>query len=271
MTVSSEAALSHLKSIKPNEGWSVKRDNNGLRLYRRNVALTDNSFVDIHYCVQNQVVVGVLTMAATTCQVLVTKNGQPTSSRSFLSCKNTYDPNTMGVHPATAASRTSTRPVRASSTPANSNDTFSPEDNKIILQYGSIIVVASILLRALSSSMVLIYCVGLPLLYVYALSTCPPASSFDAKKELKRVLRGYHLPEDHPEKPKGFLEELATRVAASVTTELATLPGYEVSMLPIGAGAATLVDLVIPAANTQHYWLGAFGKWHYLYSRNRSS
>mmetsp|Transcript_45149 Transcript_45149/g.109242 ORF Transcript_45149/g.109242 Transcript_45149/m.109242 type:complete len:280 (-) Transcript_45149:1416-2255(-) len=276
MTASSNAALSHLKSIKPNDGWSVKRDDNGLRLYRRNVALTDNSFVDIHYCVQNQVVVGLLTKAATTCQVLVTRNGQPMSARAFVSCKDTYDPNNNNSkiqHKKTTTTTTnprSTNPARASSTTSNNTTTFSPEDNKMILQYGAMIVVASVLLRALSSSLILlIYFVGLPLVYVYALQTCPPASSFDAKKELKRVLRGHHLPEDHPEKPKGFLEELATRVAASVTTELATLPGYEVSMMPM-AGAVILVDLVIPTASTQHYWLGAFGKWHYVYSRNRN-
>lgn len=279
MTVSSNAALSHLKAIKPNDGWSVKRDKNGLRLYRRNVALTDNSFVDIHFCIQNQVVVGVLTKTATTCQVLVTKTGQPTSARSFVSCKDTYN-DAAKLHNKTNIRNTTTTTttgrlanpstVRSSSTAFNNTSSLSPEDNKIVLRYGAMIVVASILIRALSSSMVLIYFVGLPLLYIYALQTCPPVSSFDAKKELKRVLRGHHLPEDHPEKPKGFLEELATRVAASVTTELATLPGYEVSMMPFG-GAVILVDLVIPTANTQHYWLGAFGKWHYVYSRNRQS
>ncbi|CAJ1941225.1 unnamed protein product [Cylindrotheca closterium] len=291
MTVSSNAALSHLKAIKPNDGWSIKRDKNGLRLYRRNVALTDNSFVDIHYCLENKVVVGLLTKAATTCQVLVTQTGQPTSSvRRFVSCKDTYDPNdnsnnnndndNNNISPATITTSNNTadrftqhRRVHQSSntTSANHNTTLSPEDNQMILRYGVMVVLASIVLRAMSSSMVLvIYFVGLPLVYVYALQTCPPASTFDAKKELKRVLRGHHLPQGHPEKPKGFLAEMATRVAASVTTELATMPGYQVSMLPFG-GAVILVDLVIPTANTQHYWLGAFGKWHYVYSRKYQS
>lgn len=270
MTASANAALIHLNSIKPNDGWAVKRENNGLlRLYRRNIPLTDNSFMDIHYCAQNQVVVGVLTEAATTCQVIVNKSGQPLIGRTFVSCKDTYDPNKVN-YPATRSNPRSTNPSQTSSNPAT--PVLSPEDNKMILQYGLIVVAASIFLKLLSSSLAgLIYLVGLPLLYLYALSTCPPANSFDAKKELKRVLRGHHLPENHPEKPKGFLEEMATRVAASITTELATLPGYEVSMLPIAAGAVILADVIIPTANTQHYWLGAFGKWHYVYSRERSS
>eukprot|EP00526_Cylindrotheca_closterium_P020320 CAMPEP_0113617930 /NCGR_PEP_ID=MMETSP0017_2-20120614/9060_1 /TAXON_ID=2856 /ORGANISM="Cylindrotheca closterium" /LENGTH=128 /DNA_ID=CAMNT_0000527393 /DNA_START=128 /DNA_END=511 /DNA_ORIENTATION=+ /assembly_acc=CAM_ASM_000147 len=121
---------------------------------------------------------------------------------------------------------------------------------------------SSVLRRALSSSLMLVLFVCLPLVYIYALQTCPPASSFDAKKELKRALWGHHLPEGHPEKPKGFFagESLATRVASSVITELYTWPGYEVSMIPI-AGAVIVADLVIPTEYVQHFWLGAFGKW----------
>ncbi|KAL7461145.1 hypothetical protein ACHAXS_001572 [Conticribra weissflogii] len=47
-----------------------------------------------------------------------------------------------------------------------------------------------------------------PLTGFYLMSTCPTAESFDAKRELKRVLRGDNLPEDHPDKPKAS-EELA--------------------------------------------------------------
>ena len=116
----------------------------------------------------------------------------------------------------------------------------------------------SIVLRAFSSLLV-VYAVVLPFLYLYALSTCPSQLSFDAKKELKRVLRGHHLPESHPDKPQGFFEGLAARVAASVTTELATLPGYEVSMMPL-AGAAIVTTVTVPTAKMECYWVGAFGQ-----------
>ena len=60
------------------------------------------------------------------------------------------------------------------------------------------------LLRLLLSNGAMLYLILLPLVYFYGLQTCPTVESFDAKKELKRVLRGHHLPEDHPNKPKGF-------------------------------------------------------------------
>jgi hypothetical protein len=87
---------------------------------------------------------------------------------------------------------------------------------------------------------------------------------FDAKKELKRVSRGEHLPETHPDKPKGVLEAMAARVAASVATELVTLPGYEVSMTNL-AGAAIVATVTVPA-KTEFYWVGAFDKWYYVTS-----
>jgi hypothetical protein len=77
------------------------------------------------------------------------------------------------------------------------------------------------------------------------------------------VLRGANLPDDHPDKPQGFFEGLAARVAASVTAELVTLPGYEVTMIPL-AGAAIPAEVSVPITHTKWYWVGAFGKWHYL-------
>jgi hypothetical protein len=263
MSLPSQAALTHLRTIKANDGWSVKKDDKGLKLCRRSVALTDNSFLDIHFCPKQNLVVGVLTKNASACQVLVNASGQPISNRRLVSCQDTYDPNHVSRNVNFQASR---REAEISST---STSTLSPEQNQQILQYAFLAIAATIVIRILSSSLVMIYFILGPMFYLYAAQTCPRMSDFDAKKELKRVLRGHHLPENHPEKPKGFLEDLAARVAASVTTELVTLPGYEVSMMPI-VGAAIWVDLIVPTANTQHYWVGAFGKWHYVYSRHGS-
>ena len=95
--------------------------------------------------------------------------------------------------------------------------------------------------------------------------TCPPQSSFDVKKELKRVLRGQHLPENHPQKPQGFLSETIARVTASVATELATLPGYEVTTTDF-VGAAVLICVRVPTANYDFYWIGAFNQWYFIRS-----
>jgi hypothetical protein len=86
-------------------------------------------------------------------------------------------------------------------------------------------------------------------------------SSFDAKQQLKRVLRGENFSEDRPDKPRGFFQQLAAGVAASITAELATtFPGYEVTLTPF-AGAAILAEVQVPTANMHDcYWVGAFGK-----------
>jgi hypothetical protein len=121
-------------------------------------------------------------------------------------------------------------------------------------------------MKAIFSMLFVFYLLAAPLLYLYALQQCPPESSFEAKKELKRVLRGTHLAETHPDKPRGFLEGMAARVAASVTTELATLPGYQVTMTNL-AGAAIVSSVKVPTARMECYWVGAFGKWYYITSR----
>ena len=62
------------------------------------------------------------------------------------------------------------------------------------------------------------------------MQNCPANDTFDAKKELKRVLRGQHLPEGHQDKPAGdWLSRTVARVTASVAAEAATALGYEVS------------------------------------------
>jgi hypothetical protein len=143
---------------------------------------------------------------------------------------------------------------------------MSPEESKRLVQYGLLFLAGLIVLKVLSDSTIgSLLVLALPLLYVYAMQTCPTISSFDAKKELKRVLRGQHLPEDHPNKPKGFLEEMAARVAATVTAELATFPGYELEVTNLG-GAGWLMDVRVPAAKLQCFWIGAFNKWTYICS-----
>eukprot|EP00339_Tiarina_fusa_P006201 CAMPEP_0116999352 /NCGR_PEP_ID=MMETSP0472-20121206/2087_1 /TAXON_ID=693140 ORGANISM="Tiarina fusus, Strain LIS" /NCGR_SAMPLE_ID=MMETSP0472 /ASSEMBLY_ACC=CAM_ASM_000603 /LENGTH=270 /DNA_ID=CAMNT_0004698745 /DNA_START=61 /DNA_END=872 /DNA_ORIENTATION=+ len=262
MSIPSQAALAHLRSIKPNDGWAVQKDDKGLlKLLRRNVPLSDNSFLDIHYDSPKNIVVGVMTKDGQTCQLLVDEGGKPVAGIRVVSV-STYVPGTARNVNFTTA-RSNVAPPRRNtprSAPAAATETaaalpLSPEQNKEVLKY-------AVDLR----SDKLLYTFGIILLYLYMLQTCPSMRSFDAKKELKRVLRGHHLPEDHPDKPKGFFEDLAARVAASVTAELATFPGYEMTMTPFG-GAAILVEVRVPTAKTTCYWVGAFGKWHYVHSR----
>ena len=59
----------------------------------------------------------------------------------------------------------------------------------LVLVLYSVITVA--IISSLAQAFLILYVVSFPLLLVAAMQTCPTFDSFDAKKELKRVLQGY--------------------------------------------------------------------------------
>ena len=136
-------------------------------------------------------------------------------------------------------------------------------NQKLLLAVGYFIAGITLLRMMTSSSLYLI--IFGPIAYLYMVQTCPSLESFDVRKELKRVMRGHHLPEDHPDKPKGFLAETAARLAATVTTEIATGMGYEVTTYDFQR-AARLVWVRVPAGKMDYYWIGAFSHWRFVYS-----
>jgi hypothetical protein len=152
----------------------------------------------------------------------------------------------------------------------NSEVILSDFEQMEIVKFSLMFLGISAAIKAIFSALAVFYVIAFPLLYFYMLGNCPKEADFDAKKELKRVLRGKHLPESHPDKPKGFFERTAARIAASVATEISTLPGYEVEMLNLG-GAAVVVTMRIPTSNLICYWIGALGKWNYVTSRQLDS
>jgi len=162
--------------------------------------------------------------------------------------------------------RRSLRTNEASSSPTTNMEPLSDEENKRLLQYVAMGIIALCVIRALVSALLGLYILALPLLYVYAVATSPSQDSFDAKKELKRVMRGESLPEDHPDKPKDWLSQTMARVAASVTTEIAGLGGYEVTMQDF-LGAFTVTTVSLLAAKQEFYWVGIFGKWRFVTRR----
>ncbi|KAL3942102.1 MAG: hypothetical protein SGBAC_003639 [Bacillariaceae sp.] len=151
----------------------------------------------------------------------------------------------------------------------DAKDFLSKEENKPIVQTGILVILAAIVIRSLIAVLSSFAVLVLPLLYFYLVSCCPAPDSFEGRKELKRVLRGKHLPQDHPDKPKSSLEKLAAKVTASVTTELATLPGYTTEMTPFfkPSPAAILACMTVPTVNVQYYWVGANGKWFFVFSK----
>ncbi|KAL3764347.1 hypothetical protein ACHAW5_010483 [Stephanodiscus triporus] len=94
-------------------------------------------------------------------------------------------------------------------------------NGEVLLRYGPMalgaLLVLRIVLSALGGALPLLVA---PVAYMYVSASCPPNDTFDAKRELKRAMRGEHLPEER--RPRGILERGLNRLAASVTTELAT-------------------------------------------------
>lgn len=272
MSPSSDAALEHLRSIKPNDGWSIEHksgSSNLVRLTRRKVPLTDSYFLDIHYdAAETKQVVGILTTGSSgskvQAQVLVDRNGRLTGPKIALISVSGY--------PVKAGSRVAPRSASSASTSVASNSqptidipTLTDAQNRDIVMYGGAVMVLAIVFRLLTASLVAMSALLVPMGCVYLFATCPSLESFDAKKELKRILRGYHLPENHPEKPKGMLSETLARIQATVTTELATMPGYEVTMVPI-SGLAIVACTRVPSVHRDYYWIGAGKKWWYVFS-----
>ena len=267
MSPSSDVALEHLRNIKPHDGWSIEHKEGSsklMRLTRRKVPLTDSYFLDIHYDAEGtKQVVGILTTGSSSGkvqgQVLVDRSGRLAGPKIALIAVSGY--------PVIAGSRAAARSSSSASTSvaSNSQPTLTDAQNRDLMFFGGSVVASAILFRFLTASLVTVSSVFLPLMCVYLFSTCPSLESFDAKKELKRILRGYHLPEDHPEKPKGMFSETLARIQATVTTELATMPGYEVTMVPV-SGLAIIACTRVPSVQRDYYWIGAAKKWWYVYS-----
>ena len=74
--------------------------------------------------------------------------------------------------------------------------------NSEIISIGGTLAISIIASRILSSVSRVATALAAPLAGLYLMSTCPTDESFEGKRELKRVLRGEKLPEDHPDKPK---------------------------------------------------------------------
>lgn len=260
---SSKEALLHLKKIKPFEGWSLETHGSTkeVRLLRRSAPLTDNFFRDIHYDSVSDNVVGILTKGPPTkAQILVDSTGRPVGRTPAIINITTWTP---GVRNSMS---TPTTPERT----RTHEPTLSDDQNRELVKYAAFAIGSAIALRVLMSAFFYLYILAFPAVFLYAVQTMPSLESFDAKKELKRVMRGDYLPDTDVNKPKGWLNKTIARATASVTTELATGLGYEVSIMPI-IGVAQLATVTVPSVNRSFYWVGAFGKWRYAYSMELES
>jgi len=149
----------------------------------------------------------------------------------------------------------------------------------------SLVAASVLVLRALAATIAL-YASLLPLVYVYGRATCPSEASFDAKYELRRVLRGDyeysplpsagtidprtqqpHQHQPHPPQSRGGLAGFVKGAMAVLASELEThLPGYEVALWNVG-GAAVLATVTLPASNVSCTWIGCNHRWYYWGSK----
>jgi hypothetical protein len=291
-SIASVRAIERLNSIKPNDGWSIDvkltstvgGSTQLVRLLRRNVPVTDTFFLDIHYDPPSGTVVGILTPpkqrqssgsaseqqeGTVQAQVLVNSNGtlannQQKNQRISIVSIHTYSSNLSSKERSTTSNTNNTNNV--TSIPGFGTTTISDAEKQQMMLYFGYAIVGAIVLRILATAAIGVLIILIPFGLIYLTQTCPPIHSFDVKQQLKRVLRGQHLPENHPSKPKGFLSETFARVTASVATELATLPGYEVTTTDI-IGTAILIKVRVPTANLDFFWLGAIQQWYFLYSK----
>jgi len=282
-------ALKHLKRIKPLDGWSIEAKERAghqqVRLCRRSVPLTDNYFLDIHHDSSSSSVVGILTNVGrdgkAQAQILVDSKGNPIGRKVSLVQVTSWTKTPAKARSssifssiASAASAVMSdnkeEPVQSfTGRPPASNSTtsttVSPEQNMAIIKFAGTLIGVVAVCKVVFQTMFLLYIVAFPMAYLYLVQTCPSQASFDVKKELRRVLRGHHLPEDHPDKPKGFFSEALARLNANLATELATFPGYEVTMVPF-AGALIISCVRVPSAKRDFYWVGANSQWYYVYA-----
>jgi hypothetical protein len=90
----------------------------------------------------------------------------------------------------------------SSAFPLSNNNGHQTPNSSEIVSIGITLVGGMVATRILTAVSRLATALAAPLAGLYLMSTCPSDESFDGKRELKRVLRGENLPEDHPDKPK---------------------------------------------------------------------
>lgn len=262
------AAVNHLRQLRPFDGYTAEAylSSSGkklVRLKRRNVTLKDDDeFLDIVVVTNTNRVIGIQILTASghvgRGVVIVDENGKPSNDDSQITVDMTNVLMAASNNNHSSAARSQQQVPTTN--PLLSNNI----DNEMILQYGIMafggLLLLKIIVNALSSLVFLL----LPFLYFYAASTCPTTDSFDAKKELKRVMRGAHLPEE--QQPKGFFEQGLNRLAASISTEIATSLGFEVRMTEY-FGVAKMSVVKVPVAGFEYYWIGAINRWQYIGQR----
>jgi hypothetical protein len=274
-----QSALAHLMALKPYDGWTVDvyTSTSGSTLNmlcRRNAPIAEEGFVEIYYDKDaSGCVVGILTSDQSNGRVLVEADGHVARTKRDMRItrpsilKSAAD----GFNSVLEKQQKERERRRGHAQDQQASEqtqcpSITDEQNTRLIQAAGAAMFIAAMIKILASALFGLSVLLIPA-FIYANQTVPTNESFDAKKELKRVLRGYHLAEDDPRKPKGWLEQTIAKVQATVTTEVSTSFGYELEMINL-MNFATLACTRVPAAKVDCYWVGAFGKWRYLTLRS---
>jgi hypothetical protein len=143
----------------------------------------------------------------------------------------------------------------------------------MVIKYGFMVIGFVAVFKLVSSLLFYVAVLGMPFLFTYLYQTCPPQATFDSKERLKMVLQGSHLPDDHPDKPKGYVQQFLSSTRASVTAELSSFMGStQTQFTPLLGGVAVLVTVTIPKPqqgdetkkDDVHGWIGIRNEWYYI-------
>lgn len=221
-TKRNEKALKHLNSLKPYDGWSLDSYISStattlVMLKRRNVPLYKKGFEFIAYDEQDtKCVIGITHSIGDTeknsfCRgiVLVDKNGVVSRDQKEVRVtlkKNEIDVVTKqkelnetreakkrNLENARNAMRVNNRQNEGPSDRLSNQNVLpnlSEEQTSELARLGLMVIGGLTILKIFASLFFSVYILAVPLVVLYAMSTCPSNDNFDAKKELKRVLRG---------------------------------------------------------------------------------
>ena len=111
-----------------------------------------------------------------------------------------------------SSAKSPTRPNverRASSTDDLVNESISnltgvDENSAVLVKYSFMAIGLLSIFKILSESLFYVYILFLPGIYTYLAKTCPKEDDFNAKEELKPIIDGSKLPDEHPAKPTGY-------------------------------------------------------------------
>ena len=216
-----EQAIQHLRSLKPYDGWSVEAYTNSIGkdlvvLKRRNASLSNSGFEGLLYDENGtKCIIGITHEIGSTEKssfvrgvVLVEKNGtvarEQREIRTTIKKGSSSDSgkNAKDVPKVDAKNKTERRSQQRGSgrenmgsanatrnAPSDLNP-LNDEQTSEVVKLGLIFIGAVTLIRMIASIFTSIYVIIVPLALLYAMQTCPSNEIFDAKKELKRVLRG---------------------------------------------------------------------------------